>query len=200
MQHRVDALLVELHRFAPQQVFRLDVAQALDVVVADAQFVRRRHREHRQSGHAGELESSPPLLRSRPRQRNDQMRRRAPHALVAHRFERPQHRHASDACALLCGVVVEQPQHDPALVVDACHQTLGGLPGAQDQRTPHFLVAARDLRPRMLVEHAVGHAHHAHAHQRHERMQRQHRARHAVQLQAHHDGRAGQAGAQAGPG
>ncbi len=95
--------------------------------------------------------------------------------------KRAEHGDPADPRVALDRVVVEQAEHDPALVVDRREQALGGLAGAHHQRAPHVRVAAGDARAGMLVEHAVRDAHHAHAHQGDERMERQHRARHLGQ-------------------
>jgi hypothetical protein len=60
--------------------------------------------------------------------------------------QRAQHRHAADARALLGGVVVQQAQHRPALVVDAGQQHAGRLAGAHHDGAPDLAVAAGDAR------------------------------------------------------
>jgi hypothetical protein len=158
-----------------------------------------RHGQHRQSAGRGQLEGAPPLRAAGGRHGDDDVGGRATHGAVAHRLQRPEHRHAADARALLGRVVVEQPQHDPALAVDAA-SSRAASPAPSTMATRFDLgVAAGDARARLLVDHAVGHAHQAQPHQRQQRVQRQHRARHPASCSHQHGHRADRAGQQRRP-
>ena len=199
-QHRLagdqcgHAGFVELDRIAPQQILRLDRAHPLDARRALAQLAERWHRQHRQPGRRCQLDRAPSLRRSGARHRRDDVRGTGGHFIPHRVVQRAQHGRAEDAGPALGGVVVQQAQHDPALLVQASQQQPRRLAGTHHDRTLHLTVAAGDARAGMLVQHAIHDAHHAQAHQRDDRMQREHGARHLAQLQHQHEHRAGQAG------
>ena len=124
---------------------------------------------------------------------------------TAHRFvgdsgQRPQHRQAGDAGALFGRVIVQQAQHDPALLVDAGQQTACCLTRAHHDGAADLHIAAGNARAGVLVDHAVDQTHQRQAHQGHHRVQRQHCPWHLAQVQHQYHHGAGKAGQQAGQG
>ena len=87
---------------------------------------------------------------------------------------------------MLGGVVVQQAQHDPALLVKTRQQQPRRLSGPEHDGASDLTVLTHDARARVFVGHAIDHAHQHQAHQGHHRMQGQHRPWHFTQPQTHH--------------
>jgi hypothetical protein len=72
-----------------------------------------------------------------------------------HVGQRAEHRDAADPRIALHRIVVEQAEHDPALVVDRREQPLGGFARPITSALDALGIAAGDARAGMLVEHPV---------------------------------------------
>ena len=185
-QHARQTGFVQRHRVAAEQVFGFDVAHAGDLQTR-AQFVGAGHRQHMQAGARRALQQLALGRAPQRGQRHHQVGGGVVQHGVIHAGQRAHDGHAGDAGALLGGVVIQQRHHRPPLLVDAGQQATRSLAGAQHEGAPgRALASTGDARARVLVQHAVAHAHQAHAHQRHHRVQRQHGARHLAQAQGHH--------------
>ena len=161
--HLGDAGFVQLHRLAAEQVFGFDATHPLDARAAVLQLAGRGHGQHLELGGRGGFDGTAALCRRGAGQGHDHVGGAGTQLRRGHVGECPQHWHATDARAALGRVVVEQAEHDPALLVNSGEQPLGRFTGAQHDGTAHVGVAAGDLRARVFVQHAVGHPHHAQA-------------------------------------
>ncbi len=148
-----DAGFVELDRFAPEQIFRLDAAHALDARAAVLQLARRGNRQHRQERRRGKLDGAAPGRQRSAGHGDDDVRRALQDLRPAHVIESALDRHVADPRMALGRIVVEQSQHLPALVAQPGQQHARRFAGAHHHGAPRFHALATPPRARLLVEH-----------------------------------------------